>query len=405
MAGIYSLSYLFKYCEQALQSQLLPLSILGSMGRHDEEQKRMLKKRDLAEKKASETAKKNRPNQDSYEKIIIHRLSIDATSDELLGYYRSVRATFSTVSSFVVRVSVRLPGKPQGPFDDGGVPVTSPPQEAKDFTYQITELFDPLTPNGPVIQIAVQQFSGYAMAVRALYLDNDPFLQAWYAFRGAERQLPKHLFPNVISFPYRVEYDDVNAIHIHPEILREVYEYFVTYQTTAVELALEDEVMEHTIDGQTYKDTVFFLIGECQRFFELLELTWNAFALPPSGFLLSEIPYANLLIHRWRHFSEAIEKLWLAIFEERNDLPFEVSRASALNSLKKLEALFPEINFKNERQEYCVEVLAGSTVQLLNCDLPTIKKVLMRSDGFCGEFFAQKNVQKKKRHEKALASD
>ncbi|XP_037440266.1 uncharacterized protein LOC119308249 [Triticum dicoccoides] len=376
------------------------------MGRHDEEQKRMFKKRDLAEKKASETAKKNRPNQDSYEKIIIHRLSIDATSDEILGYYRSVRATFSTVSSFVVRVSVRLPGKPQGPFDDGGVPVTSPPpQEAKDFTYQITELFDPLTPNGPVIQIAVQQFSGYAMAVRALYLDNDPFLQAWYAFRGAERQLPKHLFPNVISFPYRVDYDDVNAIHIHPEILREVYEYFVTYQTTAVELALEDEVMEHTIDGQTYKDTVFFLIGECQRFFELLELTWNAFALPPSGFLLSEIPYANLLIHRWRHFSEAIEKLWLAIFEERNDLPFEVSRASALNSLKKLEALFPEINFKNERQEYCVEVLAGSTVQLLNCDLPTIKKVLMRSDGFCGEFFVQKNVQKKKRHEKALASD
>ncbi|XBI79868.1 hypothetical protein VPH35_089190 [Triticum aestivum] len=383
------------------------------MGRHDEEQKRMFKKRDLAEKKASETAKKNRPNQDSYEKIIIHRLSIDATSDEILGYYRSVRATFSTVSSFVVRVSVRLPGKPQGPFDDGGVPVTSPPpQEAKvslelaktsyilvteilllkltiyftsqDFTYQITELFDPLTPNGPVIQIAVQQFSGYAMAVRALYLDNDPFLQA------------------------------CNAIHIHPEILREVYEYFVTYQTTAVELALEDEVMEHTIDGQTYKDTVFFLIGECQRFFELLELTWNAFALPPSGFLLSEIPYANLLIHRWRHFSEAIEKLWLAIFEERNDLPFEVSRASALNSLKKLEALFPEINFKNERQEYCVEVLAGSTVQLLNCDLPTIKKVLMRSDGFCGEFFVQKNVQKKKRqknvqkkkrHEKALASD
>ncbi|KAF7064522.1 hypothetical protein CFC21_070820 [Triticum aestivum] len=385
------------------------------MGRHDEEQKRMFKKRDLAEKKASETAKKNRPNQDSYEKIIIHRLSIDATSDEILGYYRSVRATFSTVSSFVVRVSVRLPGKPQGPFDDGGVPVTSPPpQEAKDFTYQITELFDPLTPNGPVIQIAVQQFSGYAMAVRALYLDNDPFLQAWYAFRGAELQLPKHLFPNVISFPYRVDYDDVNAIHIHPEILREVYEYFVTYQTTAVELALEDEVMEHTIDGQTYKDTVFFLIGECQRFFELLELTWNAFALPPSGFLLSEIPYANLLIHRWRHFSEAIEKLWLAIFEERNDLPFEVSRASALNSLKKLEALFPEINFKNERQEYCVEVLAGSTVQLLNCDLPTIKKVLMRSDGFCGEFFVQKNVQKKKRqknvqkkkrHEKALASD
>ncbi|KAM3273713.1 hypothetical protein ACQJBY_043108 [Aegilops geniculata] len=306
------------------------------MGRPDEDLRRMFKKRDLAEKKASETAKKNRPNQDSYEKIIIHRLSIDATSDELLGYYRSVRATFSTVSSFVVRVSVRLPGKPQGPFDDGGVPVTSPPpKETKDFTFQITELFDPLTPNGPVIQIAVQQFSGYAMAVRALYPDNDPLLQAWYAFRGAERQLPKHLFPNVISFPYRLDYDNVDAIRIHPVILREVYEYFVAYQITAVELALQDQVMEHTIDGQTYKDTVFFLIGECQRFFELLELTWNTIAFPPSGFLLSEIPYANLLIHRWRDFSEAIEKLWLAIFEEGNDLPFEVSRASASTSKTK----------------------------------------------------------------------
>ncbi|XP_047068526.1 uncharacterized protein LOC124676531 [Lolium rigidum] len=177
----------------------------------------------------------------------------DATRTQLSDLYKQIHQRYLSIktTSFSGNV-MRL-----GQYQLGDVPVT-PPGSETETTYHTIML---RAKGGQRVELLIREFDNYVIAWRVIRDDADFLTARWFAFKDTAKQIPRHLFGDVIQTLYSSGYSDMTGralntgISVGIQTLEEITDFLVEF----------DVNQGISIEGIRLFQTLFVIVGEAQR--------------------------------------------------------------------------------------------------------------------------------------------
>jgi len=168
------------------------------------------------------TAKKiqdPRYKQSCIQDVPVFTLSADPTAEDLVRFYDVSKERSLNISPFTFTAKLK-----------DGTPVKIPmtpakPDDVEDQTHHIVALTR--QEDGAVVQLLVEEFSGYVKALRVILLGEDPDKIQWCAL--GDDPFPKR-FGQVIRTKYGVAHGALSEVKVGKGVVPEIFEFLLTFQ-------------------------------------------------------------------------------------------------------------------------------------------------------------------------------
>lgn len=316
--------------------------------------------------------------------VPIFTLSADPTAEDFIRFYDASKERSRNICPFSITAKLK-----------DGTPVKIPvtpamPDNVEDRTYHIVALTR--SADGAIVQLLVEEFSGYVKALRVILEGDDPDKVKWCTL--CDELLPKRFGP-VIRTEYGVAHGELADVKLGKGTVPEIFEFLLTFK--------KKPHQEFSDEGRLIFTVLFVLIAEGRRFW----IVENWVVTSVKSFKRKSLPAGfPTLIRDWSGLSKCSFWLYLAILEEVMEFSvpddekktaasmFAKTWALVLENWKESQRVHKETGmiFYEEGIDPKLDSLVGGELYLLKHDYELCDKILMRSDGYFGRWMT--DIQK-----------